>query len=177
VHRTWIGTAAAVLALLGTGCGAVRAAVDPQAARPDVATIAAVDHVGEVLAAAGHGAPAIPGLVMYRCGPADELFGVAAIAEPVTVLVPWSDVAPEAESVGQVLPPPQPDPTAGAPAHVDRVEVAGDGWTVRWGVSNVIEAADGEPATVVTVVGGGEVAGADVTRWREAGLLEVWPCG
>lgn len=145
----------------------------------DPAAVAAVDHVGDVLMAAGHEAPAVERLVSPRCGPADEFFGMFVTDAPVTLAsIPWSDVDPVASVRGRVLPPAEPDPAAGAPAHVDRVEVDDDGWAVRWGESNATTTPDGAPATVVTVVGGGEVDTEVVRRWEAEGLLaEVWPCG
>ena len=111
--------------------------------------VGAVDHVQAVLAEAGHGAPGIRGLVHYACGPADEFFGVRASEEPVTVDVPWEDVA----------------------AVLDDTEVQGRGWAVRW-------AASADAATEVTVVGGGEVTGDALQRWQDAGLVtDVYPCG
>ena len=134
-----------VLAVLAGGCGAAVGGAGGSSGRE---VDGAVDHVQQVLAAAGHPTPAITGLVFYDCGPADELYGIRVVDEPVVLDVPWTDVEPVLE----------------------RTEVAGDGWTVRW-------AASADAATEVTVVGGGDVGGESVERWREAGFLDVWPCG
>ena len=87
------------------------------------------------------------------------------------------DLAPVVAERGGELPAPSEDPLAGMPAHVDRYEVTGDGWTVRWGSSNAVLLGDA-PATTVTVIGGGEVTAGALQRWLDAGLLaDVYPCG
>ncbi len=137
----------------------------------------AIDHVEDVLGEAGHATPGIVGLVAYDCGPTDAVLGIRVTDMPVTVGAPWADVAPAAALRGRDLPAPSEDPLAGAPASVDQVEVVGDDWVVRWGTSNATSV-DGVPATVVTVVRGGEVSGEALRRWVDAGLLaEVYPCG
>lgn len=140
--------------------------------------VPAVDHVGDVLLAAGHETPRIRGLVGYACGPTDAVLGVRATDDPVTVDVPWHDVAPVLQVRGRPLVVAREDPAAGVPTHVDRVSVARDGWEVRWGESSATTVADGTAATVVTIVGGGEVDGDALRGWEQAGLVaEVWPCG
>lgn len=173
MQARWHSATVAAAAVLLTGCGLVDGA--GVGGEPD--RTGAVEHVGEVLAAAGHPRPAITGLVRFRCGPTDENLGRQVVADPVTTTVPWGDVAPVVEAIGADLPVPQPDPAAGAPSHDDRVTVEADGWEVRWGSSNAVQVDDGDAATVVTVVGGGDVDGDAMQRWREEGLVEFWGCG
>lgn len=177
--RAGLGAVAmVVVGALAAGCaatpapGATAAGEEPRA----IGAVAAVDHVGDVLMAAGHATPLVSGLVRYRCSPVDAVLGIEVVADPVHLDVPWSDVLPVARVRGRQLPLPEEDPAAGAPARVDHFEVAEDGWTVRWGESNAVDV-DGQPAAAVTVVGGGEVSGADLDRWAQAELVEVWHCG
>ena len=135
---------AGTVGALAAGCATTPS---PGAAAP---AVAAVDHVQEVLADAGLGAPGIVGLVRYDCGPTDAVLGIRVSDQPVTVEVPWQDLAPVVAERGGELPPPSEDPLAGMPAHVDRYEVTGDGWAVRWGSSNAVLLGDA-PATTVTV--------------------------
>jgi hypothetical protein len=143
-------------------------ACDSQA--PD--TAAAVDHVSEVLAAAGRSPAGLVGLVRFDCGPADEVLGRRVTDQPITVEVPWQAVAPVVEEVGERAP--QDAATAGTPAPSDGFVTSGDGWQVRWTPSTSTDAA----ATLVTVVGGGPLDAADLSRWEADGTVDdVAHCG
>lgn len=144
-----------VVAMTTVACPSIDG--EPTEPAPDAAAIEAVDHVGDVLRAAGHDAPEISGLVGADCGPVDEFFGWRVSNRPVTLpSVPWSDVEEAAR----------------------RGPHEGEGWEVRWAEADEATTPDGAAATVVTVVGGGEVDREAIDAWQADGLLgEVWPCG
>lgn len=173
MQARWRTATMAAATVLLAGCGLVDGA--GFGGEPD--RTEAVEHVGDVLAAAGHPRPAIRQFVRFVCGPTDENLGQEVVADPVTTAVPWGDVASVVEAMGERLPVGEHDPAAGAPAHEDRYRVDGDGWEVRWGASNAVQVDDGDAATVITVVGGGDVDGAAMQRWQEEGLVEFWHCG
>lgn len=142
------------------------------------ASAAAVDHVASVLADAGRAPAQLEGAVRLDCGPTDEFLGIHLDPDPVHVEVAWADVAPVVADLGDDLPDPPEDPQAGAPTHVDHHETSGDGWRVRWGESQTVQAPDGAPATTITFVDGGEVDGNDLTRWEQDGTVpDLYGCG
>lgn len=139
------------------------------------ASAEAVDHVAAVLVDAGRVPAGVGSAVHLECGPTDEFLGIALDPDPVHLEVAYGDVAPVVAELGDELPAP---PEDGAPAHVDHHETSGDGWRVRWGESQTVQASDGAPGTTVTFVDGGEVDGDDLARWEQNGTVaEVHECG